>query len=305
MTSSFIICTKDRPSDLQKCVESIARQTILPYELIIVDASSENVSSENKKNCERILGNKIKLIYIRSEPSTTKQRNIGVDNASGDIVFFLDDDVILEQNYHRKMLEVYKLKSDQNIGGVRGSFAIDKSTCIDRILDRTFRKLFLMARYSMNEKSRFLPSLQYVFIEKPTEIIEIECMPACICSYYRKIFNKFKFDEMLDKYAFAEDKDLSYRVSRKYKLYQTPYALLSHNHSPISRLSVRECRKVETINRHYLAKKHLPPRSINWLAYYWSLVGYLLFFTIKNCLTLNYNDLLGTVDGIRSIMMKK
>lgn len=182
----------------------------------------------------------------------------------GWVYFFFDDDVILERNYHEKMLEVYKLKSDQNLGGVRGSFAIDKSTWIDR----TFRKLFLMTRYSMNEKNRFLPSLQYVFIEKPTEIIEVECMPTCICSFYRKIFNKFKFDEMLDEYAFGEDKDFSYMVSRKYKFYQTPYALLSHDHSPILRLSVRECRKVETINRHYLAKKHLLPRSINWLAYY-------------------------------------
>lgn len=305
MISSFVICTKDRPLDLQSCVKSIVKQTILPYEVIIVDASSGDISIENQKNCESILDNKIKFVYIRSEPSTTRQRNIGVNSAIGDIVFFLDDDVILRQNYHEKMLEVYELKNDQNLGGVRGSYSnyndeSRKTTWLEGI----FRKLFFMRRDLISGKSRTLPSLYPVEILKPDKIIEVEYMPTCICSYYRKILNEFKFDENLDRYALAEDWDLSYRVSRKYKLYQTPYALLFHKISPIMRIGNREFRKIQVLNLNYLAKKHLPPRSLNWLAYYWSLVGYVLFYAVKSALNFNCNELLGILNGIKSIMLK-
>lgn len=66
MTSSFIICTKDRPLDLQSCVKSIAQQTILPQELIVVDASVINITYENKINCENIL-KKYNQIYLHYE----------------------------------------------------------------------------------------------------------------------------------------------------------------------------------------------------------------------------------------------
>ena len=34
--------------------------------------------------------------YLRSVPSLTRQRNLGIDDASGEVVVFLDDDVTIE-----------------------------------------------------------------------------------------------------------------------------------------------------------------------------------------------------------------
>ncbi len=50
MRYSIIIVTKDRPADLQNCASSIVNQTVLPHEVIIVDASSDSTSAENKKS---------------------------------------------------------------------------------------------------------------------------------------------------------------------------------------------------------------------------------------------------------------
>jgi len=302
MTSSFIICTKDRLLDLEDCIKSITRQTVLPSEVIIVDASEDKISAENEKNSKAILGDKIKLIFLRGEPSTTRQRNIGIDHASGDIVFFLDDDVILEPYYHKKILEVYELKKDENIGGVRGSYSNHYKS---NILENIFRRFFFMDVIQEKGKSKVLPSMNAVDVLKPNGIIEVESMPSCICSYYRKVLNEFKFDETLDKYALSEDLDLSYRVSRKYKLFQTPHARLIHKMSAISRLDMRRFRRLQITNLHYLAKKHIPRWSIKWLAFYWYIIGYLLFSFIKYARTFNNDELLGVLSGISEIIKNR
>jgi glycosyltransferase involved in cell wall biosynthesis len=299
MTFSIVIPTKDEPEGLKNCVMSIIKQTVLPQELIIVDASSDSISAENQKNCENIVGDKIKLIYIRSIPSTTKQRNIGIDHATCDIIFFLDDDVILNEDYCEKILEVYEIKREQNVGGVRGTFSNRKTPSWFK---RAFLKFFFMRSYEIKGEGRTLPSLNPVTIIHPDGIIKVESMPGGACSFYRNVLKEFKFDEILSEYAVGEDRDLSYRVSRKYKLYQTPYALLSHNFKPSY---TREEKKTQIINEHYLAKKYLPPRSLNWLAYYWSLVGQLVFSFIKSCLILNSDELLGTLDGFKAIITKE
>jgi len=301
MTSSFIICTKDRPLDIQNCVKSIAQQTILPQELIVVDASSSNICYENKRNCEGILKNRIKLIYITSKPSLTKQRNIGVDNASGDIIFFFDDDVILECDYHEKMLYVYQQESIERIGGVRGTVGNEYPMGVTKIY---LLRLFMLTRHSVNERSRFLRSGHYVFIPKPRKIISVECMAGGVCSYYRKVFNEFRSDEALDGYALKEDMDLSYRVSRKYKLYQTPDAILYHYHSKTSRISVEESSMMRVVNSYYMFKKNIPQLFLNKVCFLWSLLGMIFIDSIRLLTHRDIGTFRGTVKGSFEILKR-
>lgn len=300
MTSSFIICTKDRPVDLQNCIKSIANQTVLPQEIIIVDASSDgNINFENQKNCENILGNKIKLIYIKSDPSTTRQRNMGVDNAISDIVFFVDDDVILKPDYHEKMLDVYQEKSGEGIGGVSGTVENYHPMALPSLL---LRRFFMLTRHSVNEKSRFLRSGNYVYIPKPNEIIPIECIQGCVCSYYRKVFNEFRFDENLSGYALKEDMELSYRISRKYKLYQTPYAVLYHYLSAINRSRIEELSRLRVIYSYYLFKKNIPQTIVNRLCFFWSLLGCITIDFIRLLILKDMKSVKGDLKGVREVL---
>jgi GT2 family glycosyltransferase len=299
MTSSFIICTKDRPVDLQNCIKSIASQTVLPQEVIIVDASNDDNSVENQKNCEVILGDKIKLIYIKSEPSTTRQRNMGVDNASGNIVFFVDDDTILKPDYHEKMLDVYQEKSGERTGGVSGTVENYHRMALPSLL---LHRFFMLTRYSVNEKSRFLRSGHYVYIPKPKEIIPIEGIQSCVGSYYRKVFNEFRFDENLSGYALGEDIELSYRISRKYKLYQTPYAVLYHYLSATNRSSIEELSRLRVINIYYLFKKNIPQTIVNRLCLFWSLLGCITIDFIRSLIFKDMKRVKGDLKGVRDVL---
>jgi len=299
MTFSIIVPTRDRPEDLRRCTSSIVNQMVLPCELIVVDASSGSISRENQKNCEKIIAGKIKLVYIRSKPGVNVQRNLGADNASGEIIFFQDDDVVLYENCHEKMLEVYKLKKDMNMGGVQGT--IQNYFGMSRFYNK-FRKLFFMTRMSENEESRFLPSMGYIFIPFPKEIIEVEAMSTLLCSYYRKVFNEFRFDETFSR---CTDIEISYRVSRKYKLFQTPYALATHHHSEETHLNIRELNRLYLIHMHKLVKKSMPRKITNWIAYYWSIVGQLILDAGKSCISLNSDSFFGSLEGLKCIMFQK
>ena len=102
MQVSVIIPTYNRVQDLNECLDSLALQSVLPNQIIIVDNSKNNESEDLVKSRETDFGTKdICLDYIKNERenSLTVARNIGVKFAKGEIVLFLDDDVVFYRNY--------------------------------------------------------------------------------------------------------------------------------------------------------------------------------------------------------------
>ena len=98
----MIIPTYEREKDLEDCLNSVLLQAILPKEILIVDdtpgGSIERLCERKKKQFQ---DKKIDLFYIRNykERSSAIARNIGIENAKGNIALFLDSDVILQENY--------------------------------------------------------------------------------------------------------------------------------------------------------------------------------------------------------------
>ncbi len=100
---SIIIPTHDRYKKLEVLLESIAIQINSSIEVIVIDNSTDEKTSEFiKKYCQK---QKYKLIYIR-EINNRKSyfaRNIGLKKASGEIITFIDDDCILNNNWIKQV----------------------------------------------------------------------------------------------------------------------------------------------------------------------------------------------------------
>lgn len=102
MEVSVIIPTYNRVKDVDECLDSIILQRILPKEVIIVDDSdNDEIKNLVEHRKDKFKEKDIVLRYIRNEKekSLTIARNIGIENATGDTILFLDDDVILDKNY--------------------------------------------------------------------------------------------------------------------------------------------------------------------------------------------------------------
>jgi glycosyltransferase involved in cell wall biosynthesis len=87
---SIVVRTKDRPKLLRKAIQSISGQIYRPIEVVLVNDGGCDL---NLEDLQGILGN-ISLNYLKLETNTGRARagNIGIGNARGKYVGFLDDD---------------------------------------------------------------------------------------------------------------------------------------------------------------------------------------------------------------------
>jgi GT2 family glycosyltransferase len=94
-SASVVICTRDRPEELQRCLASLPQQSYSPREVIVVDNASRD---QRTKDVALAAG----AVYVREERAGLDiARNTGARRATADIVAYTDDDVLL----HRRWLE--------------------------------------------------------------------------------------------------------------------------------------------------------------------------------------------------------
>lgn len=93
---SIIIPTYNRENTIKRAIDSILNQTYKNYEIIVVDDCSEDKTESIVKD----LNNK-RIIYIKNEKNIggAASRNVGLNNASGEIIAFLDSDNEWKENY--------------------------------------------------------------------------------------------------------------------------------------------------------------------------------------------------------------
>ncbi|OGW36531.1 MAG: hypothetical protein A2Y97_03560 [Nitrospirae bacterium RBG_13_39_12] len=87
---SIIVRTKDRPKLLNNALQSIASQTYRPIEVVLINDGGCGLEV---KETEGILGD-VRLQYIRLKKNTGRAHagNVGIENAKGEYIGFLDDD---------------------------------------------------------------------------------------------------------------------------------------------------------------------------------------------------------------------
>jgi len=86
---SVIIPTFNRAQSLKKAIESVLCQSYKNWELIIVDNSSTDNTQSIIKECKN---EKVKVINVDSKGIIAYSRNIGINNAEGRYIAFLDSD---------------------------------------------------------------------------------------------------------------------------------------------------------------------------------------------------------------------
>ncbi|MCQ3935854.1 MAG: hypothetical protein DPW18_02285 [Chloroflexi bacterium] len=297
MKISVIICTRNRFDDFTKTLPSIAAQTRLPDELIVVDSSDE-------KRLEAYLGS-VKLPfsvrYFHTQPGLTLQRNHGIRECVSDLIFFFDDDVDLNTNYLAEVEKVFADDTTKKIGAVGGKI-VELTTPSARLKIERFA--FGVLRFAFGVvgtfNGKFYPSgmPSHPRANQPSGFIE--CLSGCCMAFRREVLEKATFDENLARYGLMEDADISKQtLDAGYKIYyQTPAALV-HNESPMNRLNVQQWAEMSVVNYDYLFRKSWSRDKWRWLFYYWTLLGLFAvnFHSLKG--------LKGTFHGVKKIFTTK
>ena len=109
---SIIVIAYNTPEQyLQKCIESIIKQTYSQIEIIIVDDGSENNISETIKKYN---DNRIKIIRQENQGESVA-RNVGIQATTTDNIMFVDSDDWIEPNTCEKINNYIKQIKDYEI----------------------------------------------------------------------------------------------------------------------------------------------------------------------------------------------
>lgn len=95
MKISLIIPTYNRPEKLRETLSAVARQTMPPSEIIVVDDGSTPENSEKAKRICSEFGLPCRFIAQKNSGASAALNN-GVRNSTSDVIIIIDDDIILE-----------------------------------------------------------------------------------------------------------------------------------------------------------------------------------------------------------------
>ncbi|MBF0483484.1 MAG: glycosyltransferase family 2 protein [Candidatus Omnitrophica bacterium] len=236
-----IITTYNRGYLLTRAIQSVLKQTYSKFELIIVD----NGSSDHTQNIiEQFTDKRIKYIRLNSNLGGPAARNIGIKNAQGFLIAFLDDD---DEWLPEKIAKQVKLfnTSALNIGIVyTGSIYIKSSnnhvnkTCNINLSGNLYKQLL---------KGSIIGSVSRVMVKK-------EC------------FEKTGlFDEELKS---CQDWDMWLRISEHYEFAAIPEILVKifeHDIQISKNLPLLIAGRERMINKHYSKFQEVPELLIQHL----------------------------------------
>lgn len=299
MKLSIIICTRNRIEDFKKFLPSIAKQTRLPDDLIVVDSSDVHEIEEYLG----FISLSFPIRYFHTQPGLTLQRNYGVRKCHADLIFFFDDDVELDKNYLAEVEKIFTNDTNHAIGAVGGRVVNPYGSQPQTIRFQIERRIFSFRNWFFglgsvgNGRFRFSGMPVHPLNTLPSG--DIECLSGCCMAFRREVFERVTFDESLARYGLMEDVDISKQtLDAGYRIYYQASARLTHNESPINRLNVQQWAEMSVVNYDYLFKKNWSKDTWRLFFYYWALLG-LIISNLHNM-----KGLKGTVNGLRKVFFK-
>lgn len=194
---SVVIPTYNRGNALCNTLESIFKNDYRNYEVIVVD-QTQQYPDKIRTYIDNLIVNKKIRYYKLDTPSTSAAKNCGIKNAFGDIIVFLDDDIVADS----RLLSTYVKVFDENkdISGIAGQVLLDGG-CVKQKLDDRAKKMYIG-----------LDFMHFDHMERQF----VQCAQGCNCAFIKDVIVKAGlFDENYIGNAYREETDLHYRIINK------------------------------------------------------------------------------------------
>lgn len=294
VSDDLVLCTRNRPREVESCLESVVRQHRLPTQVTVVDSSDDTATRALVEARRATWPEGSRLEYRHSEPGLTRQRAVGVAVTTHDVVHFLDDDTVLEPGYFAGIMATFAADPTGRLGGV-GGFITNQPPHRWRRIDEV---LLLDSRH----EGVVLASGRNVRVSvEPADDLDVDWLPGAAMSYRRAVLERHPLNP--DAAFHSEDVELSYRVRQEYRLVVTPRARLRHDEVPHGRL-----RGAPLVERELRARWERIRSGIgrySRTAFWWSVAGQLVRYGIPAALTgrdERREIVIGTWRGLRGVL---
>ncbi len=114
MKYSFIIPVYNRPDEVDELLDSLTRQTLNDFEVIVVEDGSAVTCRDV---CEKYAQQLDIHYYMKPNSGPGQSRNYGVERAQGEYMLILDSDVVVPEGYLAAVEDELKRKKADAFGG--------------------------------------------------------------------------------------------------------------------------------------------------------------------------------------------
>lgn len=256
MQFSVIIPTYKRPDALAATIGSLLANSLLPSKILIID--DEKTSSEmltlftNQAEAKGVKLEYYKKDHAQLRRGLSESKNWGASLAVNDIIFYIDDDVVLSQDYCAQIMQVWETRSEEELLiGVGGRISNNRPTSK---FEKYYRLFFGLA----GECAWDVNSVGFqVWDESVSETQKGYYLHGGVSSYRRSLILEYPFATFSGGRTGLEDVEHCLRVKLKgYHFYYTPHAHLTHHPAPSGREAVYVTAKKESINRRLIWRRH-------------------------------------------------
>jgi GT2 family glycosyltransferase len=271
MKCSIIISSMNRKATFLRLANNIAAQTSLPDEIILVEAGGAEWSASE---LPEILQSKFRVLYAPNE-ALSSSRARGQQNASGEILFFFDDDIVIPNNYIAKALDY--LATQPAIMAIGGAYT-DKDAPERAEGNHRLAQMFYI--HGDGSDNRLLPSGWTDFVRGTARdhITAAEWLFGCNFVVRTSAFAKAKFETRMKAWCFLEDVFFGQSLFAAFGNCMRLLPQLQVLHDPptsggrISKITLR----MRILYRYILWREHAPRRGLRLAQFSLSMLGNIL-----------------------------
>ncbi len=226
LSTSVIIATRNRCEPLRDTLATLREQSILPSEVLVVDSSD---TTETQELIESLCPEaSFPLRYVPSDiRSAARQRNLGAELAAGDLLVFMDDDVLLTPEFMEELVRPFYEDRDGRLAGVSGTI-VNQTYSQPKGLNRLLLACCL-GNFDSCWAGRLLgPAVNFLPEDKADVVQPVDWLFSGGTAYRKDVFARFRFGDQFSGYSFSEDVHLSSRIAREYRLCNTTRARFEH-----------------------------------------------------------------------------
>jgi O-antigen biosynthesis protein len=129
---TVVVCTRDRPEMISRCLAGLAALTYRPLEIVVVDNAPPDDAT--REAFTRAVGSDPRFRYVREpRPGLSRARNRGLAEARGEIIAYTDDDVRVDPGWVEGVVRGFGRRHD-----VRCVTGLVPAASLDSALERYF-----------------------------------------------------------------------------------------------------------------------------------------------------------------------
>lgn len=253
----LIIPTYNRPQEVLSLLEALCERKDAPGEVVIPDGSTDTVLDRQLRGWIEERAPHFDLVYVKCPPGLTRQRNIGIDISTRDIVFFLDDDSAPLDDYFTKIRSVFVNDVARRIGAVGGSVINE----LEKPISRRWRLRLMLGIVPHVDPMTYDAcgtSTPKGLSKRFTGVRAVDILPGCAFAFRREVLKRQRFSEFFNGYSQGEDMEMSLRVKAHWAVVCCGDAEVLHFPAPGGRPPSFSKGRMEVRNRFFIWKRHRP-----------------------------------------------